>query len=319
MRLLRRSGWPNIWVMSTTVTLAVLGQAVVELVVHILGGRAASSVVWLTGTVLVVLVVTLGILARLSGKVDDLAAGSIAKMDELAQAMRHSMDDMTKRAGLDAQYYPLDPGLTSDQRHQQAELLYGACARVIHSVSEQPGSRIDAVNSVVEIGLQAGDHLADAASRRYLATLDKKIGRVRYTRIIQLFANDRGQLPRGSIAKFIADNYLKHYQNIVTASETSHGQKLAFVEAVMARYPMPFVLAHDATDGEFGGSVIWQMHEHVPGDRPDSVKLTGVWIIKDPGGVMTRTFTDWFVELDRSPVRYRLTSGNLDPDGELIL
>jgi hypothetical protein len=316
MRLLRRL---SILAMSATVTLAVLGEALLELVVHILGGKAASSVAWLTGTILVVLVVTLGVLARVGRNVNDLANGSIARMDNLAADIRHGMGDLARRVGLDVQYYPLDPGPDSGRRHHQAEQLYGACGRVINSVSEQPGSRIDAVNSFVEIGYQAGDEQVEAASRRYLTALDKKIGRVPYTRIIQLFAKDLAQLPRGSIAELIAINYLKHYQKIVKASETSHGEKLAFVEAVLARYPMSFVLVHNATDSEFGGSLIWQMHEHVHNHRPDSVQLTGVWIIKDPGGIITRTFMGWFVELGRSPIRYRLKSANLDPNGESII
>ena len=188
--------------------------------------------------------------------------------------------------------------------------------RLINSVSEQPGSRIDAVNSFVEIWGQAGDDQVEATSRRYLAALDKKIGRVQYTRIIQLSPNDLAQLPGKSIERLIAANYLEHYQKIVKASETRRGEKLAYVEAVLAKYPMSWVLVHDATDSEFGGSLIFQVNEHVHNDRSDSVQLTGVWIIKDPSGIMTRTFMEWFVELDRSPVRHRPKSANLDPNGE---
>lgn len=319
MRLLRRSGRLNILTMSITVTLAVLGEALLELLLHVLGSKAASSVAWLTGMILVMLVVTLGILQRVSRNVDDLANGGIAQMDKLAADMRHSMGDLAKRVGLDVQYYPLDPGPDSI-RHQQAEQLYTACARLINSVSEQPGSRINAVNSFVEIGHQAGDDKVEAASHRYLAALDKKIGRVQYTRLIQLPPDDleQLQLPGKSAVKLIAANYLEHYQKIVKASETSHGGALAYVEAVLAKYPISWLLAHKATDSEFGGSLILQMNEHVHNDRPDSVQLAGVWIIKDPGGIMTRTFIGMFVELARSSSRYRLKSGNLDPNGELI-
>jgi hypothetical protein len=318
MRLLRRSRRLNILAMSIAVTLAVLGEALLELLLHVLGGKAASSVVWLTGTILVVLVVTLGILQRVSRNVDDLANGSITRMDRLAADMQRNIGNLADRVGLAVQYYPLDPGPESAHRHQQGTQLYGACAQLIDSVSEQPGSWIVAVNSFVEIWGQAGDDQVEAASRRYLATFDKKIGRVQYTRIIQLSPNDLEQLPGKSIAKLIAPNYLEHYQKIVKASETSRGDKLAYVEAVLAKYPISFVLVHDATDSESGGSLIFQMNEHVHNGRPDSVQLTGVWIIKDPNGIMTRTFKDWFVELDRDPARHRLKSGNLDPNGELI-
>ena len=239
-----------------------------------------------------------------------------AKDSTAGGTMPNSVGDLARRVGLDVRYYPLDQGPDSARRYQQAEQLYDACRRLINSVSEQPGSRIEVVNSFVEIGHQAGDDQVEAASRRYLATLDKKIGRVPYATIIQLYPNDLAQLHRKSIAKLIAANYLEHYQKIVKASEASHGERPTHVDAVPAKYPISFVLAHNATDSEFGGSLILHMTEHV---HNDSVQLTGVWIITDPGGIMTRTFMEWFAELGRSPIRYRLKSGNLDPNGELVL
>jgi len=276
--------------MIATVLLAVLGQAVVDLAVHILGGQTSSSIIWLVGTVLIVLVITIGILSNIYNNVDTLA----------------------NRIGLSIEYYRLDPGPHSTKRHQQAEELYAACSRVINSATEGVGSRIDAVNSFVEIGQQPGDLHVEAASRRYLATLDRKIGRVPYWRIIQLVDDDLARLPAGSIGDLIADNYREHYQNIARAGENSHGEKPATVDAVRAKYPISFVLVHDASDREFGGRLIWQMHEHVYSGRSDSVQLTGVFIIKDPEGVMVQTFIEWLDELKKSQDRCRLRSRNLD-------
>jgi hypothetical protein len=80
----------NVWVMSVSVVLAVLGQAVIELVVHALGGKTASSVTWLIGAVLVVLVITVGMLSNIYNRTDELAT----------------------RLGLSIEYYRLNPGPT---------------------------------------------------------------------------------------------------------------------------------------------------------------------------------------------------------------
>jgi hypothetical protein len=103
----------------------------------------------------------------------------------------------------------------------------------------------------------------------------------------------------------------------VDASENSHGEKPAIVDAVLAKYPISFVLAHDANDSELGGSLIWQMHEHLHNERAHSVQLTGVFIVRDPGGIITKTFIDWFWELNKSQYRYRLKRANLDPSNSI--
>lgn len=287
----RRLGSLNVWVMSFSVMLAVLGQAVIELVVHILGGKTASSVTWLIGAVLVVLVITVGMLSNIYNRTDDLA----------------------NRLGLSIEYFRLDPGPHSPKRDQQAQELYAACIRLINSVSERAGSQIIAVNSFVEIGHQPGDGHVETASRAYLMTLDRQIGRIPYQRIVQLSDEDLARLPQGSIGDLIAANYREHYQRIVSAGENSHGQKPATVDAVRAKYPISFVVLHDADDDEFGGRLIWQMHEHVYDNEAHSgsVQLTGVFIIRDPVGVIVRTFMEWFNELTKSQDRWRLKSQNL--------
>lgn len=140
----------NVWVMSVSVLLAVLGQAVIELIVHIVGGKTSSGETWLIGAVLVVLVITVGMLSNIYTRVDELA----------------------NRLGLSIEYYRLDPGPHSSKRDQQAQELYAACIRLINSISDRAGSQIIAVNSFVEIGNQPGDGHVEAASRRYLSALD---------------------------------------------------------------------------------------------------------------------------------------------------
>jgi hypothetical protein len=222
-------------------------------------------------------------------------------------------DELANRLGLSIQYYRLDPGPHSPERDQQAQELYAACIRLINSVSEKPGSQILAVNSFVEIGHQAGDSHAEAASRRYLATLDSKIGRIPYQRVVQLSEENLAHLPRGSIGDLIVSNYREHYQNIVSAGENSHGQKPATVDAVRAKYPISFVVLQDADDRKSGGRLIWQMHEHIYDSEKNigSVQLTGVFIVRDPDGIIVQTFIEWFEELTKSPDRFRLKSQNL--------
>jgi hypothetical protein len=288
----RRPDSLNVWVMGVSVLLAVLGQAIIELIVHILGGRTASSVTWLTGAVLLVLVVTVGMLNNIYSRTDELA----------------------NRLGLSIEYYRLDPGPThSSIRDQQAQDLYGACIRLIDSVSEGASSKIIAVNSFVEIGSQPGDKHVEEASRRYLATLDSKIGRIPYHRVVQLSERESDLLPNGSIGDLIAPNYCDHYQRIVSARLNSHGQQLATLEAVRAKYPISFVVLHDSTDSVYGGRLIWQMHEHVydSGNDATFVQLTGVFIVRDPEGIIVKTFMEWYDELDRSEHRWILTSHNL--------
>jgi hypothetical protein len=165
----------------------------------------------------------------------------------------------------------------------------------------------------VEIGGQPGDDHVEKESRRYLATLDKKLGLVRYHRIIQLAEQDLARLPNGSIGDLIAPNYCDHYRNIVKNGDHSPGRRAAIVDAVRAKYPISFVVIQNPRDGDFGGQLIWQMNEHVHGDagHHDSVQITGVFIVKDPEGIMLRTFVEWFEELQKASP-HRLSLHNLD-------
>jgi len=64
-----------------------------------------------------------------------------------------------------------------------------------------------------------------------------------------------------------------------------------------------------------GGRLIWQMNEHLQtgAAHPDSVEITGVFIVSDPEGVMTKTFFEWFEELKKASP-HRLTVHNLQVD-----
>jgi hypothetical protein len=293
LRFYRHRGPFDLWIMCVAVLSAVLGQALVEFGIHIFGGRTSSSETWLIGLTLIVLVIAIGMLSNLY----------------------KSVGELKSRAGLSITYYRLDPGLDSPDRNRQAAELYSACIRVIDSVLEDGNSQICAVNSFVEIGGQAGDRYVEAESRRYLKTLEKKLGLVSYHRIIQLADYDLRRLPDGSIGDLIAPNYRDHYRAIVKAGGNSAGRRAAIVDAVRATYPISFVVVQNPQDGEFGGRLIWQMNEHVQSDvaHPDSVQLTGVFIVIDPDGVMIKTFIEWFEELKRA-YPHRLTIRNLEVD-----
>lgn len=279
--------------MSISVLIAVIGQGIIEFGIHIFGGKTSSSETWLIGLVLIVLVITTGMLSNLY----------------------KSVSELKSRAGFSIAYYRLDPGLQSSERDRQASAMYSACIQVIESAQEDGNSSIFAVNSFVEIGGQPGDGQVEVESRRYLKALEKKLGRVSYHRIIQLADYDLNRLPEGSIGDLIAPNYREHYRAIVTAGGNSPGRRAAIVDAVPAKYPISFVVVQNLQDGEFGGRLIWQMNEHVQRNapHPDSVQITGVFIVTDPEGVMLRTFAEWFEELKKANP-HRLTVRNLDTD-----
>lgn len=293
LRFYRHQGPLNLWITSISVLVAVVGQALVELAIHIFGGKTSSSETWLIGLTLIILVIATGMLS------------SVYKI----------IVELKKRAGLSINYYRIDPGLDSPERNHQAAALYSACCRVIDSALEDGSSRIIAVNSFVEIGGQAGDGYVDAESRRYLRTLEKKLGLVSYHRIIQLADYDLDRLPDGSIGDLIAPNYRDHYREIVKAGSNSRGRRAAIVDAVRAKYPISFVVVQNPQDGEYGGRLIWQMNEHLQSGaaHPDSVEITGVFIVSDPEGVMTKTFFEWFEELKKASP-HRLTVQNLQVD-----
>jgi hypothetical protein len=287
----------DLWVMSVTVLAAVIGQALIELGIHIFGGKTSSSETWLIGLTLIVLVIATGMLSNLY----------------------KSVAELKSRAGLSVTYYRLDPGLNSSERNRQATELYAACRREIDSVIEDGNSRIQAVNSFVEIGGKPEDSYVEAESRRYLKTLEKKLGIVSYHRIIQLADYDLRRLPEGSIGDLIAPNYRDHYRAIVKAGGNSPGRRAAIVDAVRAKYPISFVVIQNSQDGEYGGRLIWQMNEHLQthATHPDSVQLTGVFIIHDPEGIMIKTFIEWFEEL-KSSYPHRLTLHNLEIDATVF-
>lgn len=291
-RTLDRFCRSNMLVMSTSVLLLVLGQAFIDVLIHIFGAKTSSNVIWLTAAILISLAITIGTLSKIY----------------------KDIDIMTERIGLTTAYYPLDAEQDTPKRDQQADELYGACGHVVNSVSEKPGSWIKAVNSFTEINHQDKNGHVEAACRRYLATLRSKIGHIPYSRIIQLVERDLTDLQRrkGSIGNLLPETYREHYLEMARATTSSHGRFAAKVEAVRAKYPISFVLVHDADDADFGGRLIWQMHEHVYNERADSVQLTGVLIVTDPKGTMLRPFFDYFEELDRSSARHRLTLSNLE-------
>jgi hypothetical protein len=291
----RASGW---WAVSVGALLGVLGQATLEFILNIVSGRVIASAAWFSGVTLVALVVVILFLRDLGGRI----LGLYAKAEELGRDARVSF-----------RYYRLDAGAVD--RAVQAERLYAEAKRVIDYAEEDGQSRILAVNSFVEIGGQAGDEQVMARSRSYLQSIDRKLGKVNYHRIIQLAEADLARLPHGSVAPLIAENYSEHYRRMLQVSENSPGQRAAVLEAVPAKYPTSYLMVQNKEDGQYGGRLIWQMHEHVPdGVRGDEVQLTGLIIIIDPGGSILRTFVEWFEELRKSTLVYRLTAANLAPE-----
>lgn len=272
--------------------LAVLGQALLGQLSQTVADKASTQATWLTVILIFSLIVAIAILASLRG----------------------SVEELTRRAGLSVQYYPLDSGKHSPERDEKARALYAAARMVIESAHEDDDTRIYAVNSFVEIGIQPGDAHVKDHSLRYLDSLNRKLGKVTYHRIVQLSEDDMNRLerqPDESIAKLVAENYLAHYREIVKAGQQG---KEAVLEAVLAKYPTSFVLVQNAADGKYGGRLIWQMHQHVDGqERKDIVELTGIYIVNDPDGILVGTFVRWFNDLRAAQrPRRHLTLANLN-------
>jgi hypothetical protein len=256
--------------------LAVIGGAVANLIQGILSDKLIGRDVWLVGAIL-------------------FALALIVYMVQRIEAM---ITELRDKARLSIRYYSNDN--TSSGRE-----LYNAARKVIDRAD--PGSRIFAINSFVEVFKESMDASAENSRRGYLESIEELLGSVDYHRIIQLKPSDLDQTSQTPLHDLIASNYLTHYRNVATyMSSRPHDTRLTRLDAVPAVYPTSFVLVQPPNDDR-GGSIIWQMNEHVLSNgnhngtiRADALKLTGVFIINDPDGLLVGYFKQWFNELQRS-------------------
>mgnify|MGYP006330551295 FL=1 len=293
-------GWRAFWKNNPTMKmfglvislmLTVFAQALIGTVGQAAGVRLWSDWQWLTGTLILFLFVTAGMLTSLKG--------SVGRLND--------------RAALSIDYYPLAPHGDPDKRRRQAQALYGAARGVIER-AKPDGARILAVNSFVEVGGENADDQVEEQASKYLQELDRRIGKVHYHRIVQLARADLDRLPGGSISDLISDTYLPHYRNMVAPAKPTADEP-TMLEATAAKYPTSFVIVKNREDTRYGGRLIWQMHQHVPDlERADKVQLTGVYIVVDPDAVMIGTFVKWFNELTGGERRVPLSLANLNGD-----
>ncbi|MEU6143818.1 hypothetical protein ABZ848_26155 [Streptomyces sp. NPDC047081] len=218
----------------------------------------------------------------------------------LHERMDESFDEFRDQTGASIKYYPARHG--PEAKHlKQAEMLYTKAGEVIDTARE--GDEILAVNSFVEVFHQRSDPAIERLQEEYLRRIENRLRRgAAYHRLVQLPSLD--VLDRSSV--FLSDSiepsYLEHYRRIIGLQSDAPGQGVS-LDAVTAKYPISFVVVKRRnTDGGTGGSIIWQVNEHIPvNGLPESAnfQLTGIAIVKDSRGDVVRHFLDWFKELQR--------------------
>ncbi|MGW0632740.1 hypothetical protein [Streptomyces sp. NPDC002758] len=207
------------------------------------------------------------------------------------------------RAGTSIQYKTARYG-QADEHPKQARELYEAAGKVIDSA--RPGDEIYAVNSFLEVFQQDSNPEIEQLQTQYLKRIEQSVRRrVRYHRLIQLESLEDLEPDRPSLSKSIEPSYLDHYRWMVGQRSDAAGN-LVDMDAVPARYPISFVvLKRKGANGETGGSIIWQIDEHIQRNGHAEAarqRIAGIFVIKNPQGDLVKCFLDWFTQCNRSAV-----------------
>lgn len=257
---------------------------------------------WISGTQTALLCGILLVLAFLVYEITSSASEAArdaritgAKIDVLQRTTDSSFEEFRGRVGTSIKYYPARRGPTADHL-EQARKLYQEAGKVIDSAKE--GDEIYAVNSFVEIFHQIPQPEVEPLQRAYLKRIEQCIARrVKYHRLIQLESLDALDGDRPLLASRLDPSYLEHYRWVVEQRVDAPGN-LVGLNAVAAKYPISFVvLKRKEGNGNAGGSIIWQINEHIQRDgQPEAahLQLTGIFIIKNPQGDVVASFLDWY-------------------------
>lgn len=256
-----------------TILAAAIVAVIAEIVRNTLAGAAAIS------SSIISILLLLGFLLVL------------AQLD----ALRSSVDQLSRKAGLSIIYYP-----ASKEEDEESRVLHLAAKGVIERA--QTGAEIFAVNSYVEVFRESNDPAMADSQRDYLRTYKRRFHQLNtYHRLIQV-KNGQGGKHETNLGDRLAPAYLEHYRDMAEHAERSRDGKIK-LERVSARLPTSFVVVRNGT----GGEIIWQINHHDPGlGVPDAERMQGVFIVSDPDGLLVPNFIDWFKALDTeesSPVK----------------
>ena len=190
--------------------------------------------------------------------------------------------------------------------------LYVEAKKFIEDAKEDGSGSIFAVNSYVEIYEHSEDEAKEDYRKRYLHTLEQKVGKTNYHRIIQINHRDFEKLKSGEfkIGSKMTKNYRQHYRNMILARDAHKGNGYNLqIGVVPAKYPISFVVVTNNNDTNY---LIWQMHEHVDGS--DAIRLTGIFLIIDPDEQLVKYFKEWFNILASNQNYLALKSSYLNED-----
>jgi hypothetical protein len=192
-------------------------------------------------------------------------------------ALRDSINQLSEKSRFSIRYF--------DARHLDGvRELHRQAGRVIQRAPAN--AQIFAVNSYVEVFSNGDDATSRDPQREYLKEFERRFSEISYHRLIQLPDGGRAE---GPLAELLTPAYLAHYREMVSFA----GNGSVKLEEVPATIPTSFVLVKHGQ----GGEVIWQIHRHNP-EVPDAMQILGIFIIRDPDGIVIPHFVNWFQVID---------------------
>lgn len=207
------------------------------------------------------------------------------------------VDDLFQQQRYIVSFYPCN-------NTQGAVRAYKALQEIMDNLPEDGHTNVLVVNSFIEKFEQFSDE-AEMSRLGYLEAIEKKIGKINYSRLLQVRDEDL----YGPLSDRVAKTYKLHLANIL-----SHQDELAEVrttlEIVPSVYPLSFIIIETTDQNNY---LLWQIEEHVPLTVPDkkSYRVAGYLIIRDPDRRVIRYFKEWFNRVASQKSRRAVDSGAL--------
>jgi hypothetical protein len=258
--------------LSPKATVAVFAAAVVAVIAEIVRNAIAGAAAISTSIVSILMLLALLLV--------------FAQLD----ALRKSVDQLSRKAGFSITYYP-----AGDE--QKVNALHLAAKQVIERAPDN--AEIYAVNSYVEVFRESNDPSAEQSQRDYLRSYETRFGKLsKYHRMIQVKDGRSGE-HEPNLGDRLAPAYLAHYRAMAEYAEHHRSPKIRLWR-VPAVLPTSFVVVKNGK----GGEIIWQMNHQQPSNS-DSERMEGIFIVSDPDGLLVDNFIHWSETLEageRNPV-----------------